>query len=145
MCSSDLTTVYVGGQFEAIGGQPRASIAALDATSGLATPWNPGANTPNTDHTVYSLAVRGTTVYAGGGFSSIGGQPRNGIAALDAASGEATPWDPSALGTVFSLALDDHAIYLGGDFSSIGGLPQASVAAIDITERRLVYLPLLLR
>jgi hypothetical protein len=111
----------------------------------LATPWNPGANNPSEDHTVYTLAIRGETVYAGGGFSSIGGQPRNGLAALDAASGQATPWNPSVLGTVFSLALGESAVYIGGDFSSVDGLPQASVAAIDISPKRPIYLPLLRR
>src|SRR5262245_48586955 len=33
--------VYAGGNFNSIGGQPRAKIAALDATTGLATGWNP--------------------------------------------------------------------------------------------------------
>jgi trimeric autotransporter adhesin len=144
LAASD-TTVYVSGSFSAIGGQPRSGIAALDATSGLATLWNPGANDPGTDHTVYTLAIRGETVYAGGGFSTIGGQPRNGIATLDATSGLATSWNPGALGTVFSLALGESAIYIGGDFSSVDGLPQASVAAIDIAPKRLIYLPLLIR
>ena len=139
------TTVYAGGQFEMIGGEPRASIAALDTTSGQATPWNPGANNPSEDHTVNTLATRGTTVYAGGGFSTIGGQPRLGIAALDADSGQATAWNPGALGSVSSLALGESTVYIGGDFSSVDGLPQASVAAIDISPKRLVYLPLLRR
>ena len=36
--------VYAGGPFFMIGGQARGSIAALDATTGLATSWNPGAS-----------------------------------------------------------------------------------------------------
>jgi hypothetical protein len=97
-----------------------------------------------TNGRVYSVAVAGNTLYLGGDFSTIGGQPRDGLAALDAASGQATTWNPGALGTIFSLALGESAVYIGGDFSSVDGLPQASVAAID-TTRHLVYLSLLLR
>ena len=42
--------------------------------------------------------MSGSTVYAGGGFTSIGGQARNSIAALDATTGAATAWDPNASG-----------------------------------------------
>ena len=34
-------TVYVGGDFSIIAGQPRRNLAALDAVSGAALPWNP--------------------------------------------------------------------------------------------------------
>ena len=72
--------------------------ATIDATTGVATAWDPNAN----DY-VYALAVSGGTVYAGGYFTSIGGQPRNYIAALDAASGAATDWDANANDYVYAL------------------------------------------
>ena len=59
-------TVYVGGIFTSIGGQPRNRIAAIDATTGLATAWN-----PNADSWEQSLAVSGGIVYAGGAFTNI--------------------------------------------------------------------------
>src|SRR6266849_5979537 len=59
------STIYVGGFFASVGGQSRNNIAALDASSGLATVWNPNAN-----QWVQSLAVSGDTVYAGGYFTS---------------------------------------------------------------------------
>src|SRR2546427_12849804 len=79
------STVYAGGVFAYIGGQARNRIAALDATSGAATAWNPNAN-----NVVYTLAVSGSTVYAGGGFTGIGGPARNRIAAI-AATPAGTP------------------------------------------------------
>ena len=46
-------------------------IAALDASTGVATAWYPIA-----DWYVNSLAVSGSTVYTGGGFLTIGGTVR---------------------------------------------------------------------
>ena len=68
---------------------------------GTPLPWNPGA-----DNLVHALAVSGNTVYAGGYFTSIGGSPRNFLAALAAGgAGTALPWRPEADNVVFALAM----------------------------------------
>ena len=129
------STVYAGGAFTSIGGQPRSDIAALDATSGAATAWNPNASGifpvfgPYTH--VCALSVSGSTVYAGGAFTSIGGQGRAYIAALDAASGEATAWNPNANDEVVALSVSGSTVYVGGLFFSIGGQTRDGVAALD--------------
>jgi hypothetical protein len=120
------STVYAGGWFTSIGGQTRHNIAALDASSGLATAWD-----PNAEFFVGALAVSGATVYAGGDLGTIGGQTRNGIAALSASSGLATAWDPSANNSVYALAVSGSTVYAGGWFSSIGGQSRNYVAALD--------------
>ena len=71
-----------------------------------------------------TLAVSGSTVYAGGDFTSIGGQTRNRIAALDAATGLATAWDPDADNRVLALAVSGSTVYAGGQFTRIGGKPR---------------------
>ena len=76
--------VYAAGNYQGIGGQVRRSLAALDATTGLATAWNPGASVT---YQVMSLAVSGSVVYASGNFATIGGQSRSNLAALDATTG----------------------------------------------------------
>jgi hypothetical protein len=107
------STVFLGGDFESmIGGQPRAHIAELDATSGNATSWNPGAN-----NSVHSLALSGSTLYAGGLFGTIGGLSRSGIAALDAASGAISDWDSGVPVRAFSLVVNGSNVYVGGGFS----------------------------
>ena len=120
------TTVYVGGDFTAIGGQSRKYIAALDAVTGLATTWNPGANS-----SVIALALSGTTMYVGGEFSAVGGQSRRYIAALSTATGLASAWNSNANGTVYSLAVSGTTVYAGGDFTGIGGQLRNSIAALD--------------
>jgi hypothetical protein len=122
------TTVYAGGGFTTVGGQARNGLAALDATTGAATAWNPNAN-----ETVWALAVSGTTVYAGGGFTTIGGQPRNYLAALNTSDGLATDWNPDADNLVLSLAVSGTTVYAGGFFTSIGGQARNSLAALDAT------------
>lgn len=126
-------TVYAGGNFSGIGGQPRSNIAALDATTGLATDWNPSASGGFTGG-VFALVANGGLVYAAGDFTSIGGQARGYLAALDALSGAATDWNPNANDIVNALALDGQTLYAGGWFSSIGGQARSSIAALDVVD-----------
>ncbi len=56
------STIYLGGDFWTINGStPRSHSAAVDATSGTATPWNPNPSGP-----VQAIVVSGSTVYLGG-------------------------------------------------------------------------------
>ncbi len=92
-------------------------IAALDATTGIPTSWN-----PNATNSIKVLACSGSTIYAGGQFTSIGGQLRNYIAALDSVSpGNATSWNPNASGVVQAMALDNanNTVYFGGNFTDV--------------------------
>jgi hypothetical protein len=126
------STLYVGGFFATAGGQPRNRIAAIDATTGLATAWNPGVDTGPATH-VHDIAVSGSTVYIGGFFTAVGGQSRNNIAALDAAinTNNATAWNPNSTGTVDALAISGSILYAGGTFTSIGGQPRNRIAALN--------------
>jgi hypothetical protein len=129
--SGDGTTVYAGGLFNSIGGQTRHNIAALDATTGNATSFDPDAN-----GAVRALAVSGSTIFAGGNFNgagSIGGVDRSHIAALKAANGTATTWDPNADSFVDALAVYGSTVYAGGGFSNIGGAARNRIAALDAT------------
>ncbi len=120
------STVYVGGNFTRIGGQPRNNIAALDASTGNPKPWNPDAN-----FGVTALVVSGSRLYVGGLFTSIGGQIRNNIAALDTTTGTATSWNPNASSSVYAIAISGSTIYAGGHFTNIGGQTRYYIAALD--------------
>ncbi|HEX8299973.1 MAG TPA: T9SS type A sorting domain-containing protein, partial [Rubricoccaceae bacterium] len=87
---------------------------------------------PNASGSVNALAVSGGLVYAGGAFTSVGGQPRNRLAALDA-TGTATAWNPNADATVSALAVSGGVVYAGGVFSTVGGQPRNRLAALDAT------------
>src|SRR6516225_4488264 len=121
---------YVGGSFVAVGGVPRANLAHILA-SGRVTDW-----TPDPDGEVLALARDGQTLYVGGLFNHIGGQPRGFIAALDLATGAVTAWDPRADLQVRALLLYRDGLYVGGDFSSIGGQGRSRAAELDLSTGR---------
>jgi hypothetical protein len=59
----------------------------------------------------------------------IGEGRRNHLAALSAATGRATAWNPKPDADVWALALRPGTVYAGGFFTAIGDLPQRSFAA----------------
>lgn len=120
------SAVYVGGWFNYIGGQTRANVAALDATTGLAKPGVSGA-----DGSVIALALDGPRLYVGGQFSNAGGQSRNNLAAFDVTTGLVTGWNPGPSREVTCILSNGSTVYVGGAFASIGGRPLGPLAAID--------------
>jgi len=128
-------TVYVGGGYNQIGGLPRRGLAAVDARTGTIYEWNPEPVAWDlTNPRIRALAVDGATLYAGGDFSAIGGQPRICLAAVDTASGLADAWDPSGDGLVWSLARENGTLYVGGGFGRLGGLPSVGLAAFILPQ-----------
>ncbi len=122
-------TLYAGGGFDGVGGRSRRSLAAVDRFTGTVTDWDPAPAqwdliVPN----IKALALRDSVLYAGGTFSSVGGQPRICFAAVDTATGLATDWDPMADGYVWSLLSDGDRLYVGGGFGRMGGFPAAGLA-----------------
>jgi uncharacterized delta-60 repeat protein len=120
--------ILIGGSFSKVLGVARNNIARLNTDGALDTAFNPNANGP-----VESIAVQADgMILVGGDFvsnngaNSIGGQPRNRIARLNATTGAANSFDPNANGTVDSIAVQaDGMILVGGFFSglnSIGGI-----------------------
>jgi hypothetical protein len=135
--------VYVGGYFVNIGGQPRVVLAALNTSDGSAASWNPNLGPGLYGTHVYALVVSGSTIYAGGGFSSVNGITRNNIAGINASDGTPTSFDPNASdptgssdGGVSALALDVNGttVYAGGYFGVIGGQPRGLLAALNVSD-----------
>ena len=134
------STVYLGGVFTSVenstgsGSVTRDYAAAVDATNGYDTGWNPDPN-----NEVLALAVSGATVYVGGVFTSVNGQARNDAAALDS-TGSVTGWNPSPNNQVEALAVAGSTVYLGGGFTSVenstgsGSVTRNYAAAVDATH-----------
>jgi outer membrane protein assembly factor BamB len=132
------TTLYVGGDFGAVGGATRHNLGAVDTTTDTnnALAWNPRAN-----GRVWRLALDGGHLFAGGELSSAGGVDRRALAALDASTGALVDsWDPApywtsggATSRVDALALGPAgSLYVAGGFNAIGGVsPRYNLAAVD--------------
>lgn len=121
------SNLYVGGQFDHVGGLTRNNLAAVDTASGAPTPWNPNAN-----GFIYPMLVRGSTLIVGGGFTSVGVQARENVAEIDLASGMLTAFEMNADNAVVTLAAGASSLYMGGYFDNIDYLPQRRLAAADI-------------
>ena len=123
--------VYLAGFFTHVNGVPRDRLAAVDASTGQLTGWNPGA-----DGAVRALAASpdGSRIYAGGSFTSVGGAARNRLAAIDAATGTVDPyWTPRANDGVRAIAVRGNGVYLGGRFTRVNGQDRARLARVDAT------------
>ena len=104
---------------------------------------------------VWSQAVVGTTVYAGGSFTSARpagsalGQnetPRQHFLAYDITTGQLdTTFAPSFNAQIRAVAAspDGTRLYVAGDFTTVNGLVRDRVAAFDLRTRELVgtFLP----
>lgn len=121
---------YIGGTFTTVI-NPDGSVvarnraAAIDASSGFVTAWN-----PDVDGDVVAIVPSGNTIYLGGAFMTVSGQARSRAAAVDV-GGSLLPWDPQPNGTVFSMLLDGTTMYMGGAFFQIAGINRFFLGAVS--------------
>lgn len=118
-------TLFAGGDFDSVGGQPRAHLAALSTSSSQALPWQCDVNS-----LVLTTLVDGTTLYIGGWFTVAQGQPRAYVAAVDGTSGVLLPWQVALDGKVRALAVQETTLYIGGYFYVANGASHRCLAAV---------------
>lgn len=130
----DGSTLWLGGRFDHVGGEAHAKLAAVSAGTGAPLPFatpiaSPAGQWPN----VRTLALAAGVLYVGGQFTSIGGQPRTNLAALDAGSGLANAFDPFAggYGVPNAILPLGATVLLGGAFASAGGSPRGNLAEVS--------------
>ena len=106
--------IYVSGNFASYqAGAPSGRLIRLNLDGSVDTSWAPAS-----DDRVYAIAESGSTVFAGGTFTSIGGQARNRLAALNRSDGLAdSVWDPGLSSGVNALAVYESSILVGGNFT----------------------------
>ena len=134
------TELYAGGIFSKAGSVTANSIAKW--SNGTWSSFGTGAgNGVSTAGGVYSIAVSGTTVYAGGGFTSIG----NSKTGYGVARWDGTTWN--VMGTTnnpgvtahnffvyaFGIALVGNSLYAGGTFIEAGDVAAKYIARWDGT------------
>ncbi|MGD8322717.1 MAG: hypothetical protein PVJ02_19865, partial [Gemmatimonadota bacterium] len=129
-------TIYVGGAFSTVGGQPRARAAALDAVTGAVLPWNPNVQGNGTAWPgVHAMVVDGDSVFLGGDFTHVGGFPWPNLAKVSATGAGAldATWNPAGTTppTVYSLVVSGTRLFVGGSFTSIGGQARNRLASMS--------------
>jgi hypothetical protein len=129
-------TLYVGGEFDSVGGKPRVNLAAFDTNTGDLLPWNPRAESGISG--VTALSASGNTLYVGGDFTKVGGEPRRGAAAVDLRTGAVRPWNPRLGGTpdveVDAIAVSNSIVYIGGVFGSVRSQPRRNLAGVRVSS-----------
>jgi hypothetical protein len=127
---------YVGGKFTSVGGDPRSDLVHILANDTVDPSFK-----PEPDGAVRELELSGSTLYVGGQFDKIAGQTRNGLAALETATGAAnafnpiTESDPAYYGEFLcGLAVDGNYIFVCGGFTEIGGQKRNGLALLNISD-----------
>lgn len=132
---SGVGVLYVGGDFVSIDGQSRAALAALDAQTGAALPFDAALGRSNgATFGVGDLLALGGVVYTGGSFDTVAGQPKPNAVALDGVTGALLPWGVAANGPTFPIAASEGTVYLYGDFTAVNGQPRQFLAEVTVYD-----------
>lgn len=125
-------TVYIGGNFLTVNGQPQARLAALDPSGELVYGWTPAVS----KGTVRDLALVADSLFVAGTFAKINGSTRGGLAKLNAATGALSTWKaPPQGGKAWTItpAPTENDLIVGGAFTAVKGVARNSLAAVDMT------------
>ena len=126
--------LYIGGWFTTVRGVSRNRLAAIDSDVSQAAPavrpWN-----PNSGGIVWTLLLASDVLYVGGQFTTIGGEYRHRIAAIDSDVNEETPelkpWNLDYSIDVRHMILEGSTLYTGGSFTSIDSVTRNHAAAVS--------------
>ena len=136
--SEDGTSVFVAGKFRMVNGTSMRSLAKISLSGGTLV----AGFDPQVAGRVRDLDVSNGKVYVGGDIWSVGGQPRNRMAAVDAASGAV---DQSfTVGTTaprvsvdwvskIDVRADGQQLVIIGNFSEVDGVTRHQAALIDLS------------
>jgi PKD repeat protein len=142
-------TVYVGGLFNNVGGLKAKSLVLLDLTTGKRVT---SFAVPAINGGVQSVRRVGNRLFVGGTFTSYAGQPRGGLASVNATTGVIDSfvhstvatnhsWTPGSSGVakaavgVFGMDVtpDGSRMIVIGNFKTVDGLPRDQIAMFDLT------------
>jgi PKD repeat protein len=137
--AADGQSVYVGGEFNSIGGATRYKVARINLTTGAPLA---GFNAGLVNALVYDLELVNDRLFVAGQFTSINGQPRGGLAELSPSTaavraGVNVPFTGTHRGTGVTLvrkitvtSSGDRLVAIG-NFSTVGGLGRNQIAMLD--------------
>jgi hypothetical protein len=128
------TLVFAGGEFTKIYDSTdystytdRSYLAAISTKTGKPTTWNADA-----DNYIRTLALDGSTLYAGGYFNTIRGVNRNYAAAMGTEeTGTVKSWAPNPDNVVVAILPVGNKVYISGGFTQVGGVAQNYLASVN--------------
>lgn len=127
------SSVLLGGLFISVNGSDRTNFAAIDLATGKATSWAPATGDEIADNDyVTAMALRGTTLWVGGRFTSLNGQPRANLGALST-NGDLLSFRADTNDVVNAIAATKARIYVGGRFTTINDQSRSFLGAVDPT------------
>ncbi|WP_433300204.1 hypothetical protein ACQP2F_02430 [Actinoplanes sp. CA-030573] len=105
-------SIYAAGDFHAVGGHDRDSLARLSPVASTVLPFH-----HTLTGTAYALVIGNGRLYLGGSFSDVDGKRRANLAAFSLSTGRLDPeWRPATDDAVHALVAHGNRIYLGGAF-----------------------------
>lgn len=125
--------IYAGGAFTRIGNLPTYTIAAIDSASGVPTSWRPSIGyPPQSQPLITNIVQHGATTYITGNLSSVSGELRKNIAAIETSSGQVKSWNAFLNGfAVHDMMVSSNRLYVCGSFTNIGNQSRNMLAALD--------------
>jgi len=122
--------ILVGSIFTWLSGAPPYYLCRLNADGTLDSAF--AHLIPPWEESIYSIAVQADgKILVGGDFTTLHGQPRNGIGRLNADGTLDSGFNPG-MGVVYSLAVQaDGKILAGGSFTKLGGQPRSGIGRLN--------------
>jgi hypothetical protein len=116
------SVVYLGGKLDGTGG-----IAAIDASSGNLL-WLVPAN--NDVHSL-TLSPDGTTLYAGGKFTTVAGTTHRHLVSINVADHTVNAnWKAGAAGEVRDLVVSGNDLIVAGKITNVAGVAHRGIGAV---------------
>ncbi len=123
--------IYMCGSFSTLNGVSRIVLAKMDESGAINAQWNPGATIVG--NFVSNISLIGDKLFVCGDFTSLGGQTRKNIVALDTATGLASAWNPASTNNaVRAIVQNGSKLFIGGNFTSIGAKSISYLGALDL-------------
>ncbi len=132
---------YIGGEFDNVydsnGAHSACGLAHIKSDKTFDTSFT--IDSDSCADSILTLHLNGNILYIGGTFTSIGGQTRNYIAAIDVSTNSVTAWNPNitAGSEVDVIKTDTTYVYFGGNFSSVNSTSINNLARVLISDASL--------
>lgn len=128
---------FIGGEFSHVGGAARTNLAHITADGTVDPAFAPVVTGTAGHETVAALLRIGSTLYLGGTLTSVEGQARTGLAAVDTTTGAPTSFAPSLAGGLPKVvrAINGRrlgpttTLWVGGSFLTVDGQTRVGFAS----------------